>query len=183
MVRCSTCLPTILILLNCPAGSKHFIVSFWALAFYGAHQNFVLQPRSLIVQVQVLTFFWITKLMPVNLYHQIKSAVFHVIILCVHWYDCFLWPSPFPSSLLCQGRKVLDKLHELQIHFTVLKGLIGAEKLASRCQIVNKAAEIYLKTGSLDGATWVLRGKFVSKQTEFWLKFEQSPRAVFRWKL
>ncbi|GAB0184361.1 protein TOPAZ1 [Grus japonensis] len=57
-----------------------------------------------------------------------------------------------------KGRKVLDKLHELQIHFTVLKGLTGAERLASRCQIVNKAAEIFLKTGSLDGATWVLRG-------------------------
>ncbi|XP_010285657.1 PREDICTED: testis- and ovary-specific PAZ domain-containing protein 1 [Phaethon lepturus] len=56
-----------------------------------------------------------------------------------------------------KGRKVLDKLHELQIHFTVLKGLTGAERLASRCQIVNKAAEIFLKTGSLDGATWVLR--------------------------
>ncbi|XP_065485501.1 protein TOPAZ1 [Caloenas nicobarica] len=56
-----------------------------------------------------------------------------------------------------KGRKVLDKLHELQIHFTVLKGFIGAERLASRCQIVNKAAEIFLKTGSLDGATWVLR--------------------------
>ncbi|NXQ84766.1 TOPZ1 protein, partial [Nyctibius grandis] len=56
-----------------------------------------------------------------------------------------------------KGRKVLDKLHELQIYFTVLKGLIGAERLASRCQIVNKAAEIFLKTGSLDGAMWVLR--------------------------
>ncbi|NWZ57743.1 TOPZ1 protein, partial [Haliaeetus albicilla] len=56
-----------------------------------------------------------------------------------------------------KGRKVLDKLHELQIHFTVLKGLIGTERLASRCQIVNKAAEIFLKTGSLNGATWVLR--------------------------
>ncbi|KFQ30771.1 Testis- and ovary-specific PAZ domain-containing protein 1, partial [Mesitornis unicolor] len=56
-----------------------------------------------------------------------------------------------------KGRKVLDKLHELQIHFTVLKGLIGAEGSASRCQIVNKAAEIFLKTGSLDGAIWVLR--------------------------
>ncbi|XP_029866409.1 protein TOPAZ1 [Aquila chrysaetos chrysaetos] len=56
-----------------------------------------------------------------------------------------------------KGRKVLDKLHELQIHFTVLKGLTGAERLASRCQIVNKAAEIFLKTGSLSGATWVLR--------------------------
>ncbi|XP_010145914.1 PREDICTED: testis- and ovary-specific PAZ domain-containing protein 1 [Eurypyga helias] len=61
-----------------------------------------------------------------------------------------------------KGRKVLDKLYELQIHFTVLKGILGAERLASRCQIVNKAAEIFIKTGSLDGATWVLR---VSKWT------------------
>ncbi|XP_021243892.1 testis- and ovary-specific PAZ domain-containing protein 1 isoform X2 [Numida meleagris] len=56
-----------------------------------------------------------------------------------------------------KGRKVLDKLQELQIHFTVLKGLTEAEGLASRCQIVNNAAEIFLKTESLDGATWVLR--------------------------
>ncbi|XP_061221288.1 protein TOPAZ1 [Neopsephotus bourkii] len=67
-----------------------------------------------------------------------------------------------------KGRKVLDKLHELQIHFTVLKGLIGAEKLASRCQIVNKAAEIYLKTGSLDGATWVLRESEWITNTPLW---------------
>ncbi|XP_043364912.1 protein TOPAZ1 isoform X3 [Dermochelys coriacea] len=56
-----------------------------------------------------------------------------------------------------KGRKVLDKLHELQIHFTSLKGLTGPERLASRCQIVNSSAEIFLKSGSLDGATWVLR--------------------------
>uniref|UniRef100_A0A672TR44 Protein TOPAZ1 n=1 Tax=Strigops habroptila TaxID=2489341 RepID=A0A672TR44_STRHB len=67
-----------------------------------------------------------------------------------------------------KGRKVLDKLHELQIHFTVLKGLIGAEKLASRCQIVNKAAEIFLKTGSLDGATWVLRESEWTTNTPLW---------------
>ncbi|OXB58820.1 hypothetical protein ASZ78_011554, partial [Callipepla squamata] len=61
-----------------------------------------------------------------------------------------------------KGRKVLDKLQELQIHFTVLKGLTGAERLASRCQIVNNAAEIFLKTESSDGATRVLRvQKFV----------------------
>ncbi|NXI12087.1 TOPZ1 protein, partial [Irena cyanogastra] len=56
-----------------------------------------------------------------------------------------------------KGRKVLDKLHELQINFTVLKGLVGAGRSASRCQIVNKAAEIFLYSGSLDGATRVLR--------------------------
>ncbi|NXI97139.1 TOPZ1 protein, partial [Psophia crepitans] len=67
-----------------------------------------------------------------------------------------------------KGRKVLDKLHELQIHFTVLKGLKGAERLASRCQIVNKAAEIFLKTGSLDGATWVLRESEWTTNTPLW---------------
>ncbi|XP_010005914.1 PREDICTED: testis- and ovary-specific PAZ domain-containing protein 1 [Chaetura pelagica] len=67
-----------------------------------------------------------------------------------------------------KGRKVLDKLHELQIRFTVLKGLIGAESLASRCQIVNKAAEIFLKTGSLDGATWVLRESEWTTNSPLW---------------
>ncbi|NXP33827.1 TOPZ1 protein, partial [Leiothrix lutea] len=56
-----------------------------------------------------------------------------------------------------KGRKVLDKLHELQIHFTHLKGLVGAARSASRCQIVNKAAEIFLHSGNLDGAIRVLR--------------------------
>ncbi|NXH46521.1 TOPZ1 protein, partial [Dicaeum eximium] len=56
-----------------------------------------------------------------------------------------------------KGRKVLDKLHELQIRFTLLKGLVGAGRSASRCQIVNKAAEIFLHSGNLDGATRVLR--------------------------
>ncbi|XP_008938163.1 PREDICTED: testis- and ovary-specific PAZ domain-containing protein 1 [Merops nubicus] len=67
-----------------------------------------------------------------------------------------------------KGRKVLDKLYELQIHFTVLKGLTGAESSASRCQIVNKAAEIFLKTGSLDGATWVLRESEWTTNAPLW---------------
>ncbi|NXO82152.1 TOPZ1 protein, partial [Sitta europaea] len=56
-----------------------------------------------------------------------------------------------------KGRKVLDKLHELQIDFTLLKGLVGAGRSASRCQIVNKAAEVFLHSGNLDGAARVLR--------------------------
>ncbi|NXL32043.1 TOPZ1 protein, partial [Glaucidium brasilianum] len=67
-----------------------------------------------------------------------------------------------------KGRMVLDKLHELQINFTVLKGFTGAERLASRCQIVNKAAEIFLKTGSLDGATWVLRESEWTTNAPLW---------------
>ncbi|KAM8982642.1 protein TOPAZ1 isoform 2-T2 [Sarcophilus harrisii] len=67
-----------------------------------------------------------------------------------------------------KGRKVLDKLHELQIHFTNLKGLTGPEKLASRCQIVNVAAEIFLKSGSMDGAIWVLRESEWIINTPLW---------------
>uniref|UniRef100_H3AH84 Protein TOPAZ1 n=1 Tax=Latimeria chalumnae TaxID=7897 RepID=H3AH84_LATCH len=56
-----------------------------------------------------------------------------------------------------KGRKVLDALHEMQIHFTTLKGLVCVEGFTSRCQIVNIAVEIFLNTGSLDGAMWVLK--------------------------
>ncbi|XP_073758812.1 protein TOPAZ1 isoform X4 [Callorhinus ursinus] len=67
-----------------------------------------------------------------------------------------------------KGRKVLDKLYELKIHFTSLKGLTGPEKLAPRCQIVNIAAEIFLKSGSLDGAIWVLRESEWIINTPLW---------------
>ncbi|GAB5576993.1 protein TOPAZ1 isoform X2 [Prionailurus iriomotensis] len=68
-----------------------------------------------------------------------------------------------------KGRKVLDKLYELKIHFTTLKGLTGPEKLAPRCQIVNIAAEIFLKSGSLDGAIWVLRGISPANTKSEWI--------------
>ncbi|XP_036886397.1 protein TOPAZ1 [Sturnira hondurensis] len=67
-----------------------------------------------------------------------------------------------------KGRKVLDKLYELKIHFTSLKGLTGPEKLAPRCQIVNVAVEIFLKSGSLDGAIWVLRESEWIISTPLW---------------
>ncbi|XP_023087598.1 protein TOPAZ1 [Piliocolobus tephrosceles] len=67
-----------------------------------------------------------------------------------------------------KGRKVLDKLYELKIHFASLKGLTGPEKLASRCQIVNVAAEIFLKSGSLDGALWVMRESEWIIDTPLW---------------
>ncbi|NWR35530.1 TOPZ1 protein, partial [Tachuris rubrigastra] len=67
-----------------------------------------------------------------------------------------------------KGRKVLDKLHELQIHFTHLKGLTGAGRSASRCQIVNKAAEIFLNCGSLDGAIRVLRESEWTTNAPLW---------------
>ncbi|XP_008847709.1 protein TOPAZ1 [Nannospalax galili] len=67
-----------------------------------------------------------------------------------------------------KGRKVLDILYELKIHFTSLKGLTGPEKLAPRCQIVNIAAEIFIKSGSLDGAIWVLRESEWIINTPLW---------------
>ncbi|XP_017931181.1 protein TOPAZ1 isoform X3 [Manacus vitellinus] len=67
-----------------------------------------------------------------------------------------------------KGRKVLDKLHELQIPFTLMKGLIGSGRSASRCQIVNKAAEIFLNCGSLDGATRVLRESEWTTNAPLW---------------
>ena len=67
-----------------------------------------------------------------------------------------------------KGRKVLDKLYELKIHFTSLKGRIGPEKLAPRCQVVNIAAEIFLKSGSLDRAIWVLRESEGVINTPLW---------------
>nr|XP_021510157.1 testis- and ovary-specific PAZ domain-containing protein 1 [Meriones unguiculatus] len=70
--------------------------------------------------------------------------------------------------LWSKGRKVLDILYELKIHFTSLKGLIGPEKVAPRCQIVNVAAEIFIKSGSLDGAIWVLRESEWIINTPLW---------------
>ncbi|XP_066485254.1 protein TOPAZ1 [Tiliqua scincoides] len=56
-----------------------------------------------------------------------------------------------------KAKKILDTLYALRIPFTFLKGLIGQERSAPRCQIVNIAVEIFLKSGNLDGALWVLR--------------------------
>ncbi|XP_060104823.1 protein TOPAZ1 [Heteronotia binoei] len=56
-----------------------------------------------------------------------------------------------------KARKVLDIFHALQIHFTYLKGLIGPEQSAPRCEIVNVAVEVFLNSGSLDGAVWILK--------------------------
>ncbi|XP_060060828.1 protein TOPAZ1 isoform X2 [Erinaceus europaeus] len=78
-----------------------------------------------------------------------KTLLGRIGISAIYFYHKLLqWP---------KGRKVLDTLYELKIHFTNLKGLTGPEKTAAKCQIVNVAAEIFLKSGSLDGAIWVLR--------------------------
>ncbi|XP_048366433.1 protein TOPAZ1 [Sphaerodactylus townsendi] len=56
-----------------------------------------------------------------------------------------------------KARKILDTLHALRIHFTYLKGLIGRERFASRCEIVNVAVQVFLNSGSLSGAVWILK--------------------------
>ncbi|XP_077159104.1 protein TOPAZ1 isoform X2 [Paroedura picta] len=63
----------------------------------------------------------------------------------------------YKIHLWLKARKVLDTLHALQIHFTYLKGLIGPERSAPRCEIVNIAVEVFLNSGSLDGAVWILK--------------------------
>ncbi|CAO2633086.1 Protein TOPAZ1 [Lemmus lemmus] len=78
-----------------------------------------------------------------------KTLLGRIGISAVYFYHRLL--------LWAKGRKVLDTLYELKIHFTSLKGLTGPEKVAPRCQIVNVAVEIFIKSGSLDGAIWVLR--------------------------
>ncbi|GAB1294850.1 Protein TOPAZ1 [Apodemus speciosus] len=77
-------------------------------------------------------------------------------------------PASASQVLRLKGRKVLDILYELKIHFTSLKGLTGPEKVAPRCQIVNVAAEIFIKSGSLDGAIWVLRESEWIINTPLW---------------
>ncbi|XP_030066759.1 LOW QUALITY PROTEIN: protein TOPAZ1 [Microcaecilia unicolor] len=72
------------------------------------------------------------------------------------------------SKQWIKGKKVLDKLHKMQIDFTTLRGLTGSESLAPRCQVVNVAVEIFLKSGSLDGAIWVLKESEWVIKTSLW---------------
>ncbi|KAJ6666466.1 hypothetical protein lerEdw1_020189 [Lerista edwardsae] len=65
--------------------------------------------------------------------------------------------SYFRTQQWSKAKKILDTLYNLQIPFTFLKGLIGQERSASRCQIVNTAVEIFLKSGNLERTLWVLR--------------------------
>ncbi|MEE6466177.1 hypothetical protein FKM82_006861 [Ascaphus truei] len=72
------------------------------------------------------------------------------------------------NELWKKGKRVLQKLRLMQIQFTVLKGLTGKESVAPRCQVVNIAAEIFLKTGSLDSAMWVLKESEWIINTTMW---------------
>ncbi|XP_069068078.1 protein TOPAZ1 [Pleurodeles waltl] len=72
------------------------------------------------------------------------------------------------SEQWMKGKKIIDKLHEMQIHFTVMQGLIGEGSEATRCKVVNVATEILLKSGSLDGAICVLKESEWVISTALW---------------
>ncbi|XP_053571721.1 protein TOPAZ1, partial [Bombina bombina] len=74
----------------------------------------------------------------------------------------------YRNELWEKGKLVLNRLRKMQIPFTVLKGLIGKEPLASRCQVVNIAAEIYLKCRNLQSALWVLKESEWIINTSIW---------------
>lgn len=62
------------------------------------------------------------------------------------------------SSLLMQGRRVVETLSVLKVGFSTLKGLFGNEDGASRCCLITVAAEVFLLSGSVEGALNTLRG-------------------------
>ncbi|MBN3305556.1 TCAIM protein, partial [Amia calva] len=63
----------------------------------------------------------------------------------------------YKTQQWAKGRKLLDALTGMKINFSTLKGLFGNECHASRCQIVNTATEIFLKSGSVEKAMNILK--------------------------
>ncbi|TNN54881.1 Testis- and ovary-specific PAZ domain-containing protein 1 [Liparis tanakae] len=56
-----------------------------------------------------------------------------------------------------KGRRVVEVLSFLKVDYSTLKGLIGNEDGASRCYLVTVATELFLLSGSLEGALNTLR--------------------------
>lgn len=56
-----------------------------------------------------------------------------------------------------KGVKLVNVMFGLQIEFTTLKGLMGNEYKVSRCQLVTSATELFLHSGSIEGALKMLR--------------------------
>ncbi|KAA0710794.1 Testis- and ovary-specific PAZ domain-containing protein 1 [Triplophysa tibetana] len=56
-----------------------------------------------------------------------------------------------------KGVKLVNVMFGLQIEFTTLKGFMGNEYKVSRCQLVTSATELFLHSGSIEGALKVLR--------------------------
>ncbi|KAM7372919.1 hypothetical protein PAMP_007809 [Pampus punctatissimus] len=72
--------------------------------------------------------------------------------------------APFPEYLnLAQalveieGRRVVEVLSFLKVNYSMLKGLFGNEDRASRCYLVTVATELFLLSGSVEGALNTLR--------------------------
>ncbi|XP_030597258.1 uncharacterized protein topaz1 [Archocentrus centrarchus] len=56
-----------------------------------------------------------------------------------------------------KGRRVVETLSVLKVSYSTLKGLFGNEDGASRCCLVTVAAELFLLSGSVEGALNTLR--------------------------
>ncbi|XP_069051355.1 protein TOPAZ1 isoform X2 [Lepisosteus oculatus] len=67
-----------------------------------------------------------------------------------------------------KGRKLLEALNGMKINFFTLKGLLGHERHVSLCQVVNVAADIYLNTGSVEGAINVLKASEWVSSSALW---------------
>ncbi|XP_051729747.1 protein TOPAZ1 isoform X2 [Ctenopharyngodon idella] len=63
-----------------------------------------------------------------------------------------------------KGVKLVSVMFRLHIEFITLKGIMGNEHRVSRCQLVTMATELFLHSGSIEGALKMLRadGWFVS---------------------
>ncbi|XP_054462649.1 uncharacterized protein topaz1 isoform X2 [Anoplopoma fimbria] len=57
-----------------------------------------------------------------------------------------------------KGRRVVEVLFISKVNYSTLKGLFGNEDGASRCYLVTVATELFLLSGSLEGALNTLRG-------------------------
>ncbi|KAM8767463.1 uncharacterized protein topaz1 isoform 2-T2 [Acanthopagrus schlegelii] len=56
-----------------------------------------------------------------------------------------------------KGRRVVEVLSTSKVNYTTLKGLFGNENGASRCYLVTVATELFLLSGSVEGALNTLR--------------------------
>ncbi|KAL7849627.1 hypothetical protein SRHO_G00189760 [Serrasalmus rhombeus] len=66
-----------------------------------------------------------------------------------------------------KGVKLVLVMSRLHVEFSKLKGLFGNEDGMSRCQVITMATELFLQSGSIEGALNVLRADewFVSSST------------------
>lgn len=75
-------------------------------------------------------------------------------------------PRPDPLHIDCpQGRRVAEVMSCSKINYSTMMGLFGNENRASRCFLVTVATELFLLSGSIEGALNTLRGK-TNKQND-----------------